>query len=64
MPARKGAKADGLTAAMQADVAVWADEFSMKERALARDALSPGIRPAEIGMVADRMGDGWNVIWH
>ena len=64
MPARKGAKADGLDAAIQAGVTVWADEFSMRERSLAHDALSRGIKPATIGMVADRMADGWNVIWH
>jgi predicted peroxiredoxin len=64
MPARKGAKADSLAAAMQAGVTVWADKFSMKERALAHDGLSPGVKPAAIGMVADRMADGWNVIWH
>ena len=51
MPARKGAKADGIAAAIQAGVAVWADEFSMKERALAQDGLSRGIRPAAIGVV-------------
>jgi intracellular sulfur oxidation DsrE/DsrF family protein len=64
MPARAGAKADGLSAAIQAGVTVWADEFSMRERALPRGGLAAGVQPAAIGMVADRMADGWNVIWH
>ncbi|MEQ1865276.1 MAG: sulfur reduction protein DsrE [Micropepsaceae bacterium] len=64
MPARAGAKADGLGAALQAGIPVMADEFSMKERALPAEALARGVRPAPISTVVSRMASGWNVIWH
>ena len=64
IPARKGAKAESLTAAIQAGIPVWADEFAMKERALVPKDLVAGVKQAAIGTVVDRMADGWNVIWH
>lgn len=64
MPARAGAKADGLSSAIQSGIAVLADEFSLKERALSAGQLMKGIKPAAIGTVIDRMADGWKVIWH
>lgn len=64
MPARAGAKADGVAAAVDSGIAVLADEFSLKERALSREQLSKGVKPAAISTVIDRMADGWKVIWH
>jgi predicted peroxiredoxin len=64
IPARKGARAESLIAAIQAGIPVWADEFAMKERALAPKDLVAGVKQAAIGTVVDRMADGWNVIWH
>jgi predicted peroxiredoxin len=64
LPARQSAKADGLAAAIQAGITVWADEFALKERALAQAQLRKGVKAAPIGTVIDRMADGWNVIWH
>jgi predicted peroxiredoxin len=64
MPARKGARTEGLSAAVQAGIPVWADEFAMKERALRSQDLIAGVKAAAIGTVVDRMADGWNVIWH
>jgi predicted peroxiredoxin len=64
LPARKGARAEGLSAAVQAGIPVWADEFAMKERALRPQDLIAGVKQAAIGTVVDRMADGWNVIWH
>ena len=49
---------------MQAGIPVWADEFSMKERAMRAQDLIAGVKAAAIGTVVDRMADGWNVIWH
>jgi hypothetical protein len=62
--AREGAKSPSLFVAIQAGIAVWADDFSMRERALAPGNLMRGVRPVAIGAVIDRMADGWNVIWH
>jgi predicted peroxiredoxin len=64
MPARKGARADGLSAAMHAGIPVWADEFAMKERAMRAQDLIAGVKQAAVGTVIDRMADGWNIIWH
>ncbi|NOT40935.1 MAG: DsrE family protein [Alphaproteobacteria bacterium] len=64
MPARAGSKADGLSAALQAGIAVMADEMSMRERALKASDLVTGVKPAKIGTVVERTAAGWNVIWH
>ena len=64
MAARTGAKSGGLDTALQAGVAVSADDFSMRERALAASSLARGVKPAAIGRVIERMAEGWNVIWH
>lgn len=64
MPARAGAKAEALAAAIQSGVAVLADEFSLRERALAREQLAKGVTVAPIGTVVDRMADGWKILWH
>lgn len=64
MPARAGAKTDGLSAAIQSGIAVLADEFSLKERALSGEQLMKGVRPAAIGTVIDRMAAGWKIVWH
>jgi intracellular sulfur oxidation DsrE/DsrF family protein len=64
MSARAGANADGLGLVLQAGVAVLADAMSMRERALGASDLVAGVKPAQIGTVVERMGAGWNVIWH
>jgi predicted peroxiredoxin len=64
MPARKGARAEGLSAAVHAGIPVWADEFALKERAMRAQDLIAGVKAVAIGTVVDRMADGWNVIWH
>lgn len=64
MPARAGARGEYLAAAVQAGIPIWADDFSMKERALAREQLMRGVTPSGIGTVIDRLGDGWSVLWH
>jgi predicted peroxiredoxin len=64
MPARAGAKADGLAAALQAGIPVMADDMALKERALKAGDLARGVRPAPIRTIVERMADGFNVIWH
>jgi predicted peroxiredoxin len=64
MPARVGAKAGDLSAVLRAGIRVWADDFSLRERAVARADVLPGVVPGSISTVVDRMADGWNVIWH
>ena len=64
MSARAEAKSDGLGEIIQAGIPVWADDFSMHERALASANLKRGVRPAPIATVIERMAAGWNVLWH
>ena len=64
MAARTGAKADDLATTLKAGIPIMADEFAMRERALARNALLRGVNAAAIGTVIERMADGWNIVWH
>ena len=64
MGARSGAKHQDIQAAMKDGVAVLADDFSLRERALPPDQLLAGVRPITIAAVVDRLARGWNVIWH
>lgn len=64
MPARAGAAAEALAGALQAGIAVWADEFSLRERALPAASLVDGVTAAPLGRVIERMAAGWNIIWH
>lgn len=62
--ARAGAHAGALAGMAAAGVALYADEFSLRERGIAADALTHGVRPAPLDLVIDRMADGWRVVWH
>jgi hypothetical protein len=64
LPARAGARGDGLLAAARAGVEVLADEFSLRERGIPRDGLVPGVRPAPIEAVIDALLEGRKVVWH
>ena len=64
LPARLGAKADGLAGLAKAGIDVLADDFSLRERAIPVDALTRGVAPASIGVVIDRLAEGWKVVWH
>jgi predicted peroxiredoxin len=64
LPARAGAEATALASVVAAGVGVWADEFSLRERALRAASLMPGVRAAPLSKVIERMTDGWNVFWH
>lgn len=64
LPARFGSKADGLGKLAASGIEVHADDFSLRERAIAPESLVRGVSPAPIGLVVDRLAQGWNVIWH
>lgn len=64
LPARRGARADALAALAAAGVALFADEFSLRERGIAADRLGHGVQPVPLDMVIDRLADGWRVVWH
>jgi hypothetical protein len=64
LPARSGAAAAGLTELAQAGVEVLADDFSLRERGIPLDRLRPGVKPATIDVVIDRLAAGCKAIWH
>jgi hypothetical protein len=64
LPARFGAKAEGLAKLIAAGIEVRADDFSLRERAITAESLQRGVLPAPISHVIDRMGDGWKLLWH
>jgi len=64
LPARFGARADGLARLAESGVRILADAFSLRERAIPTDGLAAGVTPASIDAVIDAMADGAKTIWH
>jgi hypothetical protein len=64
MPARRGARAETLAAPLGAGVEVLADDFSLRERGIPFDRLAPGVRPAPLEVVVDRLEEGRKALWH
>jgi intracellular sulfur oxidation DsrE/DsrF family protein len=64
LPARADARHAELARLQDARVTVLADDFSLRERGIDTPALMPGVEPAPIDFVVDRMLSGWTVIWH
>jgi predicted peroxiredoxin len=64
LPARRGAKADGLTAVTKAGVKVLADDFSLAERGIDASRLATGIEPAPIDVAVDHLAAGHKTLWH
>jgi sulfur relay (sulfurtransferase) complex TusBCD TusD component (DsrE family) len=65
--ARSGAKPDKVGELRQGAprVRVLADEFSLRERGISKDATAPGIEVTEIGTLVDLLvEDGRKAIWH
>jgi hypothetical protein len=59
-----GVAGAGLSELVQAGVEVLADDFSLRERGIPLDRLQPGIKPAAIDLVVDRLAAGCKAIWH
>jgi hypothetical protein len=64
LPARRGAKADGLARVMSAGVKVLADDFALGERGIAVSRLVAGVVPSPIDVVIDHMAAGHKMLWH
>ena len=64
LPARAGARADGLAELAKAGIEILADDFSLRERGIPSDRLSAGVKSAPLDTVIDRLADGWKAIWH
>jgi predicted peroxiredoxin len=64
LPARRGAKAEGLAKVLSAGVRVLADEFSLSERGIEASRLVSGVTPSPIDVVVDALADGHKTLWH
>lgn len=64
MSARAGAKVLALPKAIEVGVTVWADEFALRERALAPGDLVRGVRPAPLSKVIECLAAGAVALWH
>jgi hypothetical protein len=64
LAARGEAASVCLVETLQSGIEVWAEDFSMRERALGAENLKRGVRPAAIATVIERLAAGWNVLWH
>lgn len=64
LPARPGARSDGLAELAAAGVTVLADDFSLRERAIPADGLVAGVAAAPLDTVIDQMADGAKTLWH
>lgn len=45
-------------------VEILADEFSLRERGIDRERLAPGVVPADLDAVIDRLAEGHIALWH
>ena len=64
LPARTGARADGLSGLSKAGIEILADEFSLRERGIPSDRLVTGVKPAPLDFVIDQLVDGCKAVWH
>jgi hypothetical protein len=64
LAARQGAMSGGLDALLGAGVEVLADDFSLRERGIAADALAARIAPAPLETVIDRLARGAKTLWN
>lgn len=64
MAVRSGARTSGLDQAIKADVNVLADDFSLRERGIPLASVTPGVKPAPIDVVVERLAAGCKAIWH
>ncbi|MGH8243803.1 MAG: DsrE family protein [Steroidobacteraceae bacterium] len=63
LPARAGADGGALHEALAAGVAVYADDFSLRERGIADADVARGVKPAGIDLVVQRLADGSKVLF-
>ncbi len=64
LPARRGAKPNGLEDVAKAGVQVLADDFSLRERGVPSDRLALGVEAAPLEVVIDQLAEGRKAIWH
>ncbi len=61
---RRGPKTEGLGKVKDAGVTILADDFSLKERGIAKDRMVDGVEVSPLDLVIDQMAEGAKTIWH
>lgn len=62
--ARRGARYNGHTSAQKVSMTLLADDFSLRERGIGADQLSPDISASPLESVVDRLVAGSKVLWY
>ena len=64
LPARQSAKTAALTRLAQTGVELLADDFSLRERGIAANRLTPDVKAVSLDVVVDHLAAGRKVLWH
>ena len=64
LPARPSPASAELEALSRQGIRVVADEFSLRERGIARSRLAAGIEAGALEVVIEALEDGARVLWH
>ena len=64
MPARRCEMSAAVGELARGGVEILADEFSLRERGMARDSLIEGVRAAPLSVVVDHLAEGRKCLWH
>ncbi len=64
LPARSESHATTLMDMAQQGVTVFADEFSLRERAMYATDLMAGVSSASLDVIVDKIADGCKTLWH
>ena len=64
LPARAGARADGLESVSKAGATILADDFSLRERGIDAGSLNAGAKAAPLDTVVDQLADGVKTLWN
>jgi sulfur relay (sulfurtransferase) complex TusBCD TusD component (DsrE family) len=64
LPARRSEYSAHLTQLADAGVQVLADEFSLRERGIAADAMATGVAAAALDIIIDQLEQGRKALWH
>lgn len=61
--ARRDARDSGLQTVIASGVTVLSDDFSLRERGIAREELLDGVRVAPLDIVVDQLAQGHKTLW-
>jgi sulfur relay (sulfurtransferase) complex TusBCD TusD component (DsrE family) len=64
LPARLHADASFLDELRAAGVEILADQFSLRERGIVGERLTPHVTAADLDAVIDRLAEGRTTLWH